>query len=631
MRIDYTVPDFRFSIGSFDCTDYLDSISLSQPIHEITQMLTWSGQFTVSYNRKAIFAGLAESEFDQGLAPGRWRPNQALVKLRIKGYDLPALRIDRYAYNPQTQTGEGTLHQIIDAVATDRPSEQIGGATAANGGGAIVDVVVSVQGAVNELISKAFDRCAVQPQQFLLGSLVGLIYGGLFTRNPIADAQKLAGVQWQWLVVDNQEKIRTIHGDPMREPVLFSRSLNQIEWMPDIDHINFAANKVIVTGSHQQPAPIKCQTNPAPINPALDRKGRSRYQRIVEQQPLNKIFVKGAQGNLSPGIAEIKWIFYQYPDDTNWDSQLLQFMPTDLLYERDAASNSDRNGPIDQPCQTVTVYQWPVGRIFPDQGTANDLAVAALEMQSEKRKGRWVPFGVLDSKNQKGNLSLGLERYEELETGVIYPAQTEHSGVIDPRTGSAQCLEPTPKKEERQLLAELPLETVAVSGVAEVAPAGWTPIKQDVQTIEVGWLDSVGSARYLAQRIAEREARRRDSAKVVMPIPDEWLIAGCPPLRRVYLHDGHWQMDGVILSVQEGEARFAFAAARIDRGGLTVAQQVAELSFTLIVEAEIVASDSYLAIGEIIIEAEITSQSAAEINAAFVVDALVTLNRKVVL
>jgi hypothetical protein len=567
MRLDYSVPKVEFLIGDFDCTDYLDSISLSQPIHEITQTLTWSGRFVVSFNRKARSNGLAESEFDQGLTPGRWRPNQVQVKLKIKGYTLPVLRIDRYAYNPQTGKGEGALHQILDAVATDRPGGQIGGAAVSNGSGAIVDVVVPVQSAVSQLLTKAFYRCTVQPEQAMSGGLVGLIYGGLISRNPVADAQKLAGVQWQWLTVDTQEKIRTIHGDPMRVPVLFSRSLSQIEWEPDIDHINFAASKVIVTGSHQQPAPIKCQMNPAPVDPTLDRKGRSKYQRVEEMQPANKVFTKGAAGNTSPIISEIKWVFYQYPDDLTWDSQLLQFMQANLIYERDAATKSDRYGPVDQPCQTVTVYQWPVGRVFSDQGTASNLVVAAWEVQSEKRKGRWVPFGVIDPKGQKGNLTLGLERYEDLKTGVTYPAQSEHGGTINPKTGSAQCLEPVPKKEERQPMAELPLETVAVAGIAEVSPANWTPIRPEILALEVGWLGSDGSARYLAQRIAEREAWRRDSVKVVMPIPTEWLAAGCPPLRRAYLHDGHWQIDGVILSLQEGEAKFAFTAARIDREG----------------------------------------------------------------
>jgi hypothetical protein len=573
MRIDYTVSDFQFMIGAFDCTDYLDSISLSQPIHEITQPLTWSGRFAVSYNRKAISAGLAESVFDQGLTPGRWRPNQVQVRLKIKGYDLPVLRIDRYAYNPQTRTGEGTLHQIINAVATDRPALdpplQIGGVRTV---GTLAPV--SVSAAVIGLLNAAFYGCSVNPLKYDR-NMPGLIYGEISTRDPVADAQRLSGVYWNWITVDNVEAIRAISGDPLIAPVLFSRALGEMEWVPDIDHINFAAEQVIVTGSRQQPAKVLCDETPP--DTTLDRKGRPKYQRVIEQQPLSKIFSKGAQGILSPGVAEVKWIFYQYPDDLDWDSQLLQFMPNNLLYERDAVSKSDRNGPIDQPCQTVTVYEWPVGRVFPDQGTANNLVVAALEMQSEKRKGRWVPYGLLDTKNQKNNLNLGLERYEDLTTGVTYPGRTEHAGTIDPRSGKAQCLERQPKKEERQLLPETPLETVPVVGRSSIAPAGWVPICRRDLVLEVGFLPDTGVANYLAQQIAKREAWRRDSVKVVMPIPDEWLAAGCPPLRRAFLHDGQWQIDGAILEIQEGEARFSFTAARIDREGQPVISTRSEI------------------------------------------------------
>lgn len=566
MRINYSVSDFQFLIGGFDCTDYLDSISLSQPIHEIAQPLTWSGRFTVSYNRKAVSDGLTESAFDQGLMPARWRPSQSQVKLKIRGYNLPVLRIDRYAYNPQTNTGEGTLHQIIDAVATDRPA--IDPPLVTGGVRSVGSLApVPVHSAVDGLLGAAFYGCSVNPARSSL-SMPGLIYGEISTRNPIADAQKLAGIYWNWLTVDTSEIVRLVSGDPFASPVLFSRSLAEIEWTPDIDHINFAAERVIVTGSCQQPAKLLCDEKPP--DTTLDRKGRPKYQRIAEQQPLSKIFSLGAQGNLSPGIAEIKWIFYQYPDDLSWDSNLLQFMPTELLYERDAAPNSDRNGPIDQPCQTVTVYQQPAGRVFSSQEANTSLIVAALEMQSEKRKGRWVPYGVLDSKNQKENLNLGLERYEDLTTGVTYPGRTEHAGVVNPSTGKAQCLERPPKKEERQPLAEIPLETVPVTGRASVSPAGWNPICRRDLVLEVGFLPNAVAANYLAQQIAQREAWRRDSVKVVMPIPVEWLAAGCPPLRRAFLHDGHWQVDGLILEIQEGEARFAFSGARIDRIGVPV-------------------------------------------------------------
>jgi hypothetical protein len=124
--------------------------------------------------------------------------------------------------------------------------------------------------------------------------------------------------------------------------------------------------------------------------------------------------------------------------------------------------------------------------------------------------------------------------------------------------------------------------------VADIAPANWTPLCRRDLTLEVGFLPDVGVANYLAQRVAEREAWRRDSVNVVMPIPDEWLIAGCPALRRCHLHDGDWQMDGLILSMQEGEAKFAFTAARINRAGVSVTRMRTDLTIRAHPRTEIV-------------------------------------------
>jgi hypothetical protein len=609
MRLDYSVPNFQFLIGNFDCTNYLDEISLSLPMHEIGQILTWTGRIRVSYNRAAIKAGLAEGDFDPWVTPGRWRPTQVPVTLKIKGHTLPIMRIDRYAYNHQNQAGEGTLHQILDAVAFDQPAEvQVGGATI-SGIGALP--VTSVAAIVDRLIGEAFRGAMVAPPR-LTGGQAGLIYGLIYSRNPIQDAQKLCGAQWQWLTVDALERILAINGSPPPTP-LFTRTLGQIEWEPDVDHLNFAAQRVIVTGSHQQPAKVKCPDEP--LNPVLDRKGRPKLQKTIERQPFNQVFAKNNGGSIAPTTSEVKWIFYQYPDELSWDSQLYQFVPTDLLFDLQSDKPVD-GAAIDSPCQTVTVAQWPAGRIFSKLGTDTSLAVYSLEIQSERRRGRFVPAGVL--KPSLGNVfSLSEERYEILTTKPVEPGNN-HAGVVDPKTGQSKCLEPLPKAEERKPLAELPLETVAVRGLAYVAPPNWVPIIRQDLIMEVGFLPSDASANYLAEQVAKREAWRRDSVKVTMPIPDEWLVAGCPPLRRCYLQDGNWQMDGLIVSMQAGEAKFAFTAARIDRLGEPAMVAIENILFNFIIEADAALDTVNLAIGQFIVEAEIAVQSSSQVGSAFI-------------
>lgn len=584
MRLDYSIPQFHFSIGAFDCTDYLDEFAIALPIHEITQPLLWSGRFKISFNKTARQRSLTEADFDQSLNPGRWRPGQAPVSMNIKGYPLPVLRIERYAYNPQTKTGEGNLVQIPQLLATDRPEKEISTGGAIADGAPLNPAYYSVGYAVDRLVEIAFVGCTVQPQR-QLGSQSGGIWGKIASRNPINDAQRLLGTQWRWLVVDQDEVIKSVTGDPLTQPIVFTRTLGQLEWEPDIDHINFDAESVIVTGSHQQPAKIPCQDEPVPINPTLDRKGRIKVQKTTEYQPFSKVFARNSGGDLSPTISAQKWIFYNYVDDQNWDSQLWQFIPGNLLFE----IQNDRptaDAPAEGVAQTVTVEEWPAGRIFSKLGTNTSLAVAVLELQSETRKARYVPAGVLNSKLGQ-NFTLTEERKEKLITKPYFPSISNHAGNIDPKTGKAKCLEPLPQPEKRQELAEVPLETVVVKGTARVAPAGWNPILKRDHVVEVGFLPDQGAANYLAQQIAQREAWRRDSVQVTMPIPTEWLVAGCPPLGRCTLHDGTWQMSGLIISMVDQEAKFAFTAARIDRAGVPVVKTLVEVAPKIMLFAEI--------------------------------------------
>jgi hypothetical protein len=572
--LDYRVPNFTISIGKFNLTPFLDEFEIALPMHEINDPLVWRGRFKISRNRAAILGGLTDNDFDPLFLPGRWRPGQQQVRAVINGRSLPVLRVEKYAYNPQSGTGEGTLTQIIELVATDRPADrQLGGAIASSVGSVPYTSVGSV---ADRLIHEAFRQSTINPA-VATGGLRGTIYGRIYSRNPIADAQKLFGTQWQWLWVETNEEIRSVSGDSRSSPSLFTRSLSQIEWEPDIDHVVLAADNVIVTGSRQQPAKVKCAENAPPLDPNLDRKGRPKLQKAIEYQPFNKVFTKNNGSSTAPTISEIKWIFYQYPDDLVWDGQIQHFLPTEGLF--DLQSDYPIEGaPIDAPYQIVTVLERPTGRVFPSTGTAGDLIVASLEYQSERRKAKWVPAGVLNPK--LGTLAdLRLESREILTTKPVIAGAVGHGGTADPRTGKAQCLEPAPVKEERQPLPDHPLESVPIEGSARVRPLGWSPVTKSDLVMEVGFLPDTIAANDLAQKIATRESWRRDTVKITMPIPDEWLVEGCPPLGRCYLHDGHWQMDGLIISIRprDGEAKFAFSAARIDRLGVPLSKHVAQL------------------------------------------------------
>jgi hypothetical protein len=565
MTLDYSIPPFRFLIGSFDATDFLDAIELSLPHFEIAQPLIWTGRFRINYNRKAEKL-YPETHFNPLYMPSLWRTGQQQVRLRIRTYDLPVLRIERYAYNEQTRTGEGTLTQILGLAMTDRPAIEPDIEVSQRSMGAAIDalVVAAFEGGYNLVRvpgtavyggSPNGTVCSLPTPGRNIAGIGNIVYGGLATRNPIVDAQRLAGVAWQWLNVDNTEIIRTVDGNPNAAPHLFTRTLGEVDWQPDADNINFAASKVIVTGSAQIPAPPDCPKD-VPTNPYLDNKGRPKIQKTQEIQPISVIF-PSETGNLNPIVSEEKTIAYQYPDDSSLAIPP-GLMPVDLLFE----VQKNTTPKFSAPYQTVTIYQQPAGRIFSELGSNTTLYTAKIEIQNDLFKSSYVPAGVLDP-SLGSNFTLKLEKRETLTTTPVDPALA-HGGGIDPQTGKPYCLEPKPQPEQRKSVAQNPLKTVPTRGEAEVAPLGWIPVFNAPYVLDVGFLPQM-LANPLAQQIAAREQRRRDAVQITMPIPTEWLAAGCPPLALCTIHDGTFQIDAPIVVLGDGEAKLSFSGGRINR------------------------------------------------------------------
>ncbi len=48
-----------------------------------------------------------------------------------------------------------------------------------------------------------------------------------------------------------------------------------------------------------------------------------------------------------------------------------------------------------------------------------------------------------------------------------------------------------------------------------------------------------------------------------MPLPDEWLQAGCPVGFRLLCHDGEFWGEGPIVAYAEGVCQFSFGAGRM--------------------------------------------------------------------
>jgi hypothetical protein len=199
----------------------------------------------------------------------------------------------------------------------------------------------------------------------------------------------------------------------------------------------------------------------------------------------------------------------------------------------------------------------------------------------------YQPAGVL-SETLGTNFTLTQSKYEKLLTEPVILGQELHAGQIDPRTGQLQCLEPPKKPEERQPAPQKRLITQAVSGRATLTPLGWTPlVSNQTKVVDLGFIPGDGQATKLAQRLGFREQIRRDTYKVVQPLPIEWLIAHCPVLPVVSIAGDRYLAQGLILSMQAGELKFAYSAARITYGGLLGSVETIETDLGYVVEIDI--------------------------------------------
>lgn len=545
--LNYTVPPFQFLVGTFDATHYLDSISLSVPMHEIGQALLWTGQFRVSFNRLARTVGLTEADFSERNTPTRWRPYQQQVRLNIRGYQSPVFRIENYRYNPQTRTGEGRITQIPTAVAGDRP-------------GVAIPTVIggSISAAIDRLIQEAFIGSTINPSLSIAGD-GGILDVPLTSRSPWEDAVRLSGLNWKWLAVNGSEAIYSV--DPSGSGVVFTRTPQQAEVVPDLSAIYQDAYKVLVTGARQVPGNAIAPQNALPQAP------RPKVKTTTENRPIGTIFPSLAP-DATPVVFEQKTIVYQYFDDRVWTSYLPTFGSAltafifDIETESQSGIVSGGQAPPDLnvALQTITFKMHPIGFVFPSLGANSTLIPAEVLIESNLRKLTLKPLGVLFP-DLSTDSRLAVEKRETLTSTAIPPgAQLTIPGSI--------VYEARPKLEPPQPIPSRPLKTEVLKGEAALTPSGWTPILPTKPlVIDLGFLPDASRASFLAQRIAAREQYRREQFLVDMPIPNEWLAAGWPLLARCQIGNDLLMMDGCAISIEDGTAKFGFAGALVASNG----------------------------------------------------------------
>jgi hypothetical protein len=619
MILDYSIQEFNFTVGGVDFSPYLNSLSISPGISDITTAIVWQGDFEIVRTQNCP---LTDTDFSEFLSPARWRRGVAIVRLGFYGQPGLNLRIDSYRY--YRGVGRGKLTQVLDLVEFDRPSEEVGDFSFGK---------QAVSTAIQALLSNALRGTGVSVDlgQF---SPIHTIDGELTTRTPVSDAQKLCGLYWEWLYTDTNGVVRSIERPNGGMP-LFVRPEGQFEAEPDEVAIHFAAEKVIVAGSRESAKPYetteedeieilrtakeavekaekrytvvlaeakkqkaaivkKVAEQPLYVEEVtaknLDEKGRARKTEIKLEKPAGALFPGSPDAGSGLVTAQKKTIYNFYEDgETSETLDFPMWLRADVRECKPVPGFGSDDG-TGLYC-TVIIIKEPIGVVFPQRAPGTGLITSSITIEGIQFKkvrqplgvvipSRGVATGLITSKLEKiesGLPLVGIGRIiTEIETidKTIENAELEIKSLkqdleakkikfTSPKTGLTTRYERKVEPEPEQESPEIELFTETFKGVANIETIGYNPFVAKTQVSNVGFLPSQGVADSLAWNIAAREVARRDGLIVEMPLPIEWVQAGYPPFAIAYLDTDAVLMDAPIIDIKERRLTFSFTGERL--------------------------------------------------------------------
>jgi hypothetical protein len=555
--LDYSIPSFAVTIANIDITDCVDAIALNQPTPQRGRLLTWAGSLELSLNQRSRIAH-GEDFFNQLINPNLWRPALSDVRISIYGHPLPVMRIRKFAYRKVSRTGTAELYQILDAVAGDRPSQEVDLEIGINGN--------KLDAVVEALIDAAFVGTQESPA-VSAGGLKGHLDRRLTTRDPIAEAQKICDTGYSWLSVDSAETVIRVPGDPMARPIVFARALSQVEEPePDLSSIDFATEKVIVTGSRMVIVPPEKKQAIADEQ-THDDEGRQlklvvpTYKRKSALYPEIYLDENGIPTDTSLVLAELKTIHYRYWGISSQFESLPPIPGADGDPDREMPPLHLLGYEVGDLVETVTEFQRTQGELFPDihpGGTGLILAETLVERDYCKLK--YLTRGELFPEWWPGDTGIVLAEAEAIRSGRVNPDGTIPTAQKD---GQAMRLERPIVRSFVKINAELPMESQVMRAEYKAAQNNYTPFVSVPLVEEVGFLPTQEHADNIAKQIALQEFRRRDALLITMPMPVEWLAAGCPSLARCRIDAAELQIENPVVVMREGALSFSFTGGYV--------------------------------------------------------------------
>ena len=577
MLLNYAVPNFQVLIGDLDVTKLITKFEIGRPIHEMGEALCWQGSFELSH---VLGSAITQAQISPLTNPSYFRPNQKICQFKIKSILVCQFYIQRYTYDRQTRKGQATIYQLLNIVEGDRPSKEI-------------ETFLSTAGTplwavIRNAVTAAFFNSSIPTPTVLIDSLkhTGIVEDRVTADDPINQAYDFASKNWRWLWVNANNEIKDVSGDPTLATVVFARSQNQCEIEEVYDNINFDAQQVIVTGAKKGLPPPTTSSQPfgLPKGPEeiLDKDNRELIKKTETHAPkwthypelyAKKVVVSNATTYSKPAVEvqflyERKTIEYKY-----WGVNPSSFfrMPDltsigkEYIPQISDFANSWKYG---QLVQTVTTIERARGAVLAKYNTNKQrVEDNILEPFIRYVETDWCK---LTYATPIASIQLGLVSSYSFETTqelTLVDAEPITQNRTDPDGSKPNIPE---KKLEKEELPEEPqnapdkeLIDYSFKGQAFFTSVGWTPFRIKPLIVDVGFLPDQTHANMLAQQIGLREIRRRDAVFVTMPIPTEQLANGFIPLQKAYIHDGEYQIDEEIISLEKGLLKYAFTGGKV--------------------------------------------------------------------
>lgn len=616
--INYKIQNFQVLIGDLDITSLIVRIELSRPIHELRQWLTWTGELELSW---VLSSGITESQINQFTNPSYFRPFQKQCRLSIIGATVCIFYLEDYIYDPVTKIGKSKIVQILD-IPKSRPAKEVLKQ--------LSDFGTKLGTVITNLLNYAFENSSIPTPSFVFNpnNHTGTYDDRLTSRDPIKDAQDLSSKNYRWLYVDTLNRIADVQGDPNGNLNIFARPLSQVEISPVYDHVHFAANQFIITGTKKQ----------------IKKEEFGGYQIVFKTEEDKDTFdQEGRQLKLVTYTFKKKWeIFPELSTTTttiNGKTQLQITDTSDIVYERKVIEYYYWN--VNPPYPTLETFRPvnPIGGVtdtsaaipqiytFANKWKQGDLVATVTTIQ--RIGGALYPVNVGTPQREfdtglrffqqiietpyckityqcKGLVDIQLSGTTNIvpdDSPVLIGSEPITGGRIDPdgtvpgqTNKKGQTLEFTTQLplENRNEKPDLDLEEITLTGKANFSPVGWTPVRNDPYVEEIGFIPDQFHADQLAYQIGWRECRRRDSWYVQMPVPNEWLSVGCRPLQNCVINNLVLQIDEEIISIENEEMKYAFTGNTIGFAASPVPEPPEETPFVPGQAITLTSSQSYV-------------------------------------